>query len=195
MYRNKALTTGGVLFLATLCLTAEARPYYWGYPSAPYDYGMTPTPMYPRQRMAPLPPLPRAYGPDPARRPMERPRAPEPLPLSRLGRRLEQMGYEDVYAAEWEDYAWKLLTRRGRDLEVITLHPYTGRLLRRKPMAPRHTLPFSTVVEHLEKAGYGPISEMEFEDGGWEVEAIRNGKREEIFVERVSGRIQIRPDD
>ena len=121
--------------------------------------------------------------------------APRPLPLSQLGRGLEQMGYEDVYEAEWEDNAWKLLTKRDGELEIVTLDPYSGRLLSREPMAPRRTLPFSTVVEHLQRKGYRAISEMEFEDGGWKVEAVRNGKREEIFVEMVSGQIEIRPDD
>ncbi len=143
----------------------------------------------------PIRPVPPAFVPGPARYPIRHSVALELLPLSQLGRKLEWIGYEAVYEAKLKDDVWEFLAKRGGDLEVITLDSYTGRLLSREPLRPAPEMPFATVVNRLEKEGYTTISEVEFEDGVWEIEATKDGETHELVVELVSGRMEIRTAD
>ncbi len=47
----------------------------------------------------------------------------------------------------------------------------------------------SEIVLILEKAGYHPISEIEFDDGHWEVDAYQNGEKIEVNVDPKTGTI------
>lgn len=47
----------------------------------------------------------------------------------------------------------------------------------------------SEIVLILEKAGYDPISEIEFDDGHWEVDAYRDDKKIEVNVNPTTGEI------
>ncbi len=195
MKTKSALMATAVLFLASLSLVTSAQDHYWGYPYAPYGHGMFAPPMLPIHRTIPIRPVPPAFVPGPARYPLRHSVALELLPLSQLGRKLEWIGYEAVYEAKLKDDVWEFLAKRGGDLEVITLDSYTGRLLSREPLRPAPEMPFATVVNHLEKEGYTKISEVEFEDGVWEIEATKDGETLELIVELVSGRMEIRTAD
>jgi hypothetical protein len=133
--------------------------------------------------------------PGPARYPLRISLAPKPLALSQLGRELERAGYEGVYEAEWTDGLWQFLAMGGGDLEVITLDPYTGQLLSRESLRPAPEMSFSTVINRIEKEGYTMISDVEFEDGVWEIEATKDGETAELVVEFVSGQMEIRTAD
>ncbi len=195
MKTKSALLVSVVLVLASVSPAAGAQGHYWGHPYAPYGYGMSAPPSLPWRRTVPMRPEHRAFVPGPARYPLRHPVALEPLPLSQLGRKLERTGYEAVYEAERKDDAWEFLAKRSGDLEIIALDPYTGRLLRRESARPALDMGFSTVVNRLEKEGYSAILEIEFEDGVWEVKAAKDGETDELVVERVSGRLEIRTAD
>jgi len=47
----------------------------------------------------------------------------------------------------------------------------------------------SEIALILEKAGYHPISEIEFDDGHWEVDAYQNGVKIEVNVDPTTGAI------
>lgn len=54
----------------------------------------------------------------------------------------------------------------------------------------------SEIVLILEKAGFDPISEIEFDDGHWEIDAYRNGEKREVHVDPRTGEItKDRKDD
>jgi hypothetical protein len=54
---------------------------------------------------------------------------------------------------------------------------------------PKDAIPLSTIVLSLEKMGFGPIVEVKFDDGVWEVEAWRDGQKRELKIDPRSGRI------
>ena len=54
---------------------------------------------------------------------------------------------------------------------------------------PNNARPLSQIVEGLERAGYARISEIEFDDGRWEIKARHEGRRVELRVDPMSGRI------
>lgn len=49
--------------------------------------------------------------------------------------------------------------------------------------------PIVKVVEQLEKQGYGPFSDIDFDDGRWEVEAYKGDVAYELRVDRRTGQI------
>ena len=66
-------------------------------------------------------------------------------------------------------------------------------LLGDKP--PTDAKPLSEIVLSLEKQGYTPIVEIEFDDERWEIEAYKEGQKRELKVDPRSGAIiSDRPD-
>lgn len=56
-------------------------------------------------------------------------------------------------------------------------------------------LKLSEVAAQLESAGLNPIIEMEFDDGYWEVKALRDGRKRKLRVDPLDGRILSEKDD
>jgi len=55
---------------------------------------------------------------------------------------------------------------------------------------PANAKPLSTIIKTIEDRGFGTITEVEFEDGKWEVEVHQaGGKETEIHVDPVTGQI------
>jgi hypothetical protein len=54
---------------------------------------------------------------------------------------------------------------------------------------PTDAKPLAEIVAHMEKAGYSPIVEVSYDDGYWEVEAIKDGQPIEAMVDPKSGDI------
>lgn len=49
--------------------------------------------------------------------------------------------------------------------------------------------PIVEIVEQLEQQGYGPFSELDFDDGRWEVEVYKNDAAYELLIDGRSGEI------
>ena len=55
---------------------------------------------------------------------------------------------------------------------------------------PPNAKPLSTIIKTVEDRGYGTITEVEFDDGKWEIEVHQAGGKEiEVHVDAVSGQI------
>jgi uncharacterized membrane protein YkoI len=55
---------------------------------------------------------------------------------------------------------------------------------------PPNAKPLSTIIKTVEDRNYGTITEVEFDDGKWEIEIHQAGGKEiEIHVDAVSGQI------
>lgn len=74
--------------------------------------------------------------------------------------------------------------------------PLTPRLARADSRPPAGAMPLSTIVLGLERQGWGPIVEVELDDGLWEVDAWKDGRRRKLEVDPPNGRVvSDRPDD
>ena len=56
-------------------------------------------------------------------------------------------------------------------------------------MPPNDAKLLSEIVHTLEKQGFSPIVDVEFEDGQWEVKAYKNGVKWKLKIDPVSGKI------
>ena len=55
---------------------------------------------------------------------------------------------------------------------------------------PPNAKPLSTIIKTVEDGHYGTITEVEFDDGKWEIEVHQaGGKEKEIYVYAISGQI------
>lgn len=55
---------------------------------------------------------------------------------------------------------------------------------------PPNAKPLSTIIKAVEDRGYGTITEVEFDDGKWEIEVHQAGGKEiEVHVDAISGQI------
>ena len=55
---------------------------------------------------------------------------------------------------------------------------------------PPNAKPLSTIIKTVEDRKYGTITEVEFDDGKWEIEVHQaGGKEKEIYVDAISGQI------
>jgi len=60
----------------------------------------------------------------------------------------------------------------------------------RDELPPANAKPLSAIIKTVEDRGYKVISEVEFEDGKWEVEVYQAGGKEiELPVDAISGQI------
>mgnify|MGYP001599818226 CR=1 FL=1 len=55
---------------------------------------------------------------------------------------------------------------------------------------PPNAKPLSVIVKMVEDKGFRTISEVEFEDGTWEVEVQQGGKEIDLHVDPISGQIE-----
>ena len=51
------------------------------------------------------------------------------------------------------------------------------------------SLPMIEIVQHLEKDGYGPFSELSMDDGRWEIEVRKQSQSLELTVDPTSGKV------
>ena len=56
-------------------------------------------------------------------------------------------------------------------------------------MPPAGSLPASTIASQLEKQGYTPIMELSFDDGRWEVDAMKGNTKHELTVDAKDGKV------
>lgn len=54
---------------------------------------------------------------------------------------------------------------------------------------PADAQPLSSIVLALEQQGFGPFIEIEFDDGVWEIEVFRDGRKRKLDVDPRSGKI------
>ncbi|HEX7045758.1 MAG TPA: PepSY domain-containing protein [Burkholderiales bacterium] len=60
---------------------------------------------------------------------------------------------------------------------------------------PKDALPLSAILEKLEQQGYAPVVDVDFDDGQWEMEAYRDGRKRELKVDAATGKVISERDD
>jgi hypothetical protein len=119
--------------------------------------------------------------------------ATERKPLSDILATLERSDIGVITEVELDDGVWKLDAGKDDSWERIHVDPVTGEIVRRRPtepadeLPPDGALPLSRIVQGLEAADLGHVVEIELDDGWWEVELRREGRRVKIDVHPVTG--------
>lgn len=103
-------------------------------------------------------------------------------PLSTILKTVEGQQSGVIAGAEFDDGFWEIKTCKAAGCTKLYIDPASGKESRRRAtgveeVPPAGSMLLSSIVQKIEAAGHGQITEVEFEDdqpAHWEVE-IRNG--------------------
>ncbi len=81
------------------------------------------------------------------------------------------------------------MKRIGIYAGAIALTAFATQAVLARDIPPSDAKPLSEIVSGLERQGYNPVVEIDFDDGRWEVEAYKDRTRYELRVDPRSGDI------
>ncbi|NLX19393.1 MAG: hypothetical protein GXY53_08975 [Desulfobulbus sp.] len=112
-------------------------------------------------------------------------------PLSSILRSVEAQQKGTITEAEFDDGLWEVKVCRKKRCEKLYLSPYTADEVRRKrtrsdATPPKGATPVSAIVRSIEAQRLGIITEVEFENGVWEVKLRKHRQKIKIAVDPMS---------
>ncbi|MGE0129847.1 MAG: PepSY domain-containing protein [Blastocatellales bacterium] len=113
--------------------------------------------------------------------------------LSEIIKSVEDRNLGTIVEAELEDGYWEVKVKKPDSTVQLYFDPKTGKEEGQRPSEPPIGIPppdgkpLSSLIKKLEDARAGMIVEIEFDDGFWEVNAIRNGQMRELLVNPKTG--------
>jgi len=79
---------------------------------------------------------------------------------------------------------------------LVCMFIWTGAAsLSAEEAAPADGKPLCEIIGAVEAAGYSQVSEVEFDDGAWKIEAYEGGKRQSLRVDPKSAKIESAGED
>ncbi len=110
------------------------------------------------------------------------------LPLSAILKSVEEQKLGLITEAEFDDGLWEVKVCDTGVCQKLYIDPRSGEEKRRRKTEsdetpPADAMPLSLIVHSLEGRGLGIIQEVEFDDGYWEVELRRDGRKIKLAVD------------
>ena len=114
------------------------------------------------------------------------------LPLSTILKKLEQGHSGKIAEAEFDDGYWEVKVCKSDACQKLYIQPRSGVEKRRRHTHYEETPPpgamkLSSIVYGLEAHRLGTITEIEFDDGVWEVELRRSGRKIKLYIDPMTG--------
>ncbi|MBA4019482.1 MAG: hypothetical protein C0483_20140 [Pirellula sp.] len=114
--------------------------------------------------------------------------------LSAILDEVAKQGYTDITDASLDGGVWEIDARQGDHPVELHVDPASGKVLRiEAEQTAKHLTPdgalLATIVRGLEAEGYSAIHDTDFEGTHWEIEAVRDGLRRELFVDVLTGKV------
>jgi hypothetical protein len=114
------------------------------------------------------------------------------LPLSAILRAVEERALGAIAEVEFDDGYWEVKVCDGGSCQKLYLAPSSGDEWRRRSSDPAEVPPasalrLSALVQALETRETGVITEIEFDDGFWDVELRREGQRVKLSLDPLTG--------
>lgn len=117
--------------------------------------------------------------------------------LSEIVKSVVAMKIGVITEAEFDHGLWEVEAQQGDRQTSLYLDPKTGKVSRREESADLHEIlppdggkPLVEIIQSLEKQNVGAISEIEFDDGFWEVTVHKDGKKIKWDIDPMSGERQ-----
>jgi uncharacterized membrane protein YkoI len=121
---------------------------------------------------------------------------PDGKPLSAILKSVEEQKTGVVTSAEFDDGWWEIETCQAGACQKLYIDPKSGQENRRRQagsddeLPPAGALPLSAVVQSVEDRGLGVVTEAEFDDGFWEIELRRDGRKSKLDIDPMTGDIR-----
>jgi len=113
-------------------------------------------------------------------------------PLSEILESVEEQKLGVITEAEFDDGLWEVKVCDAGACQKLYITPKSGEETHRSKtdsdeMPPVSAMPLSTIIKSVEARGLGIITEVEFDDGFWEVELRKDGRKSELAIDPKSG--------
>lgn len=114
-------------------------------------------------------------------------------PLSAIIKTVEDLGLGVIRGAEFDDGLWEVAVCKGRDCLDLYLDPRTAQEQRRRnddsddALPPAGAKPLSEIIRSLEARNLGTITEIELDDGHWETELRKDGRKVRMNLDPKTG--------
>ncbi len=109
-------------------------------------------------------------------------------PLSEILAAVSSQGYGPVVEVELDEDAWEIDAFKGQERVELEVDPVSGEIVSEE--AEPGAKPLAEIVAGLEAQGYGPVLEIELDDEGWEIEAVKGGETVELIADPETGEIR-----
>ncbi len=99
--------------------------------------------------------------------------------LSTILKSVEGQHLGAIAEAEFDDGLWEIKACQTIGCDKLYVNPSTGKKVRRRKVGPEalppaNAMALSAIIQHVEASQPGRVTEVEFDNGHWEVE-LRNG--------------------
>ena len=114
-------------------------------------------------------------------------------PLSEILRSVEDQKLGAFSEVEFDDGLWEVKVCGASACQKLYLSPGSGDETRRRSadseeIPPPNSKPLSTIVQAIEASGAGSITEVEFDDGVWEVDLRKDGRKTKLRIDPMTGK-------
>jgi hypothetical protein len=114
-------------------------------------------------------------------------------PLSAILQAVEGQALGVITSAEFDDGRWEVKVCQGSVCLELYIDPRSGAEQCRQPdksdeaLPPAHARPLSAIIQALEERQLGVITEVEFDDGFWEVKLRQDGRKLKLDIDPRTG--------
>ncbi len=118
--------------------------------------------------------------------------SPGSKPLSAILKSVEEQRLGVITEAEFDDGLWEVKICDAGACQKLDIDPRSGEEKRRRKtdsdeIPPANAMLLSTIVESVEARGVWIITAVEFDDGFWEVELRKDGRKIKLAIDPGTG--------
>jgi hypothetical protein len=118
--------------------------------------------------------------------------SPGSMPLSAILKSLEEQGLGVITEAEFDDGLWEVKICDAGACQKLYIDPMSGEEKRRREtgsdeIPPADAMPLSTIVQSVDAGGLWVVTEVHFDDGFWEVELRKAGRKVKLAIDPRTG--------
>jgi uncharacterized membrane protein YkoI len=121
-------------------------------------------------------------------------RAQAEKPLSEIIGSIEDQRLGSITEADLEHGRWEVEVHKDGRKTTLYLDPKTGTVDRRKERADAHEVlppgeakPLSEIIKSVEDQELGAVTEVNYDDGFWEVEVRKSGTKTKLDIDPRTG--------
>ena len=126
-------------------------------------------------------------------------RAQAEKPLSEILRSLEDQRLGAITEADLDHGRWEVEVHKDGRKTTVYLDPKTGAVDRRRERADAHEVlppadakPLSEIIKSVEDQNLGAVTEVDYDDGFWEVEVGKGATKTKLDIDPRTGETRTR---
>lgn len=115
-------------------------------------------------------------------------------PLSEVIKSVAAADLGVITEAECDDGLWEITFQKDARQITLFVDPVSMKEKRRKQeddsssdVPPTDAKPLAEILRSVEAGGSGAITEVEFDDGVWEVEVYQNKRKQKLYIDPATG--------